>query len=125
MTKEMIVEEMKELVQKKEWIPHYMKKIAFNGIQLSGMRAMSDCNIKNNDELKLTQRLLGCIPEVKGQMRQTKQMERELRLSGGMAMSMDNTAGADGGGGDVEEEEEIAPIAKFQKDEHSKEKRKK
>ncbi|KAH7819582.1 uncharacterized protein MONOS_6626 [Monocercomonoides exilis] len=39
--------------------------------------------------------LLGVATEAKGQLRQTKQMERDERLSGRMAMSMVHTAGAE------------------------------
>ncbi|KAH7823165.1 uncharacterized protein MONOS_16671 [Monocercomonoides exilis] len=36
-----------------------MQKIIFNDVQLSDMRTMSECFVRNNEELKLMPRLLG------------------------------------------------------------------
>ncbi|KAH7828873.1 putative Ubiquitin family [Monocercomonoides exilis] len=59
--KETTVEELKELVRKKEGNPPDMQKIVFNNVQLSDMRTMSGWFIRNNEKLKLMQRLLaGC-----------------------------------------------------------------
>ncbi|KAH7832712.1 uncharacterized protein MONOS_10942 [Monocercomonoides exilis] len=71
---------LKELVLKKEGIPPDMQKIVFNDVQLSDMRTMSGCSIRNNEELKLMLRLQGGSTKVLGQM------EKEKRFSARMAM---------------------------------------
>ncbi|KAH7823542.1 putative Ubiquitin family [Monocercomonoides exilis] len=87
-TKETTVAEQKELVQKKEGILPDMQKIIFNDVQLSDMRTMSGCFIRNNEELKLMPRLPGGAMDVQGQMGQMGQMEKGSRPGSRMAMPM-------------------------------------
>ncbi|KAH7824447.1 putative Ubiquitin family [Monocercomonoides exilis] len=84
-TKKTTVEELKELVRKKEGILPDMQKIVFNDVQLSDTRTMSGCFIRNNEELKLMPCLLGGATDVQGQM---GQMEKGSRPGARMAMPM-------------------------------------